>query len=123
MALRSPSSFRPFRAGLVICLLLAQGGCAILERRWPDAGTGGFGEYYATPDPRAHALGERLADLEARQARTYAAAEFDEASMLMVRIRREVAADHPEDAAENMDKLEIILERMQRRMARGRGRA
>jgi hypothetical protein len=109
------------KLALAICALAMLGGCAVFEKRWPDAGTGGFGEYYATPDPRAHVLGERLADLEARNARSLAAAEFDEGSLLYVRIKREVAAGHLEDAAANMDRLDALADRMERRIGRARG--
>ncbi len=109
------------RLALVIGAFAMLAGCAIFEKRWPDAGTGGFGEYYVTPDPRADALGERLAGLEARDARTFAAAELDESRLLFIRIKREIAADHPEDAATNMDRLDVIVDRMERRVNRAQG--
>lgn len=115
-------AFKPLRAALLAALVLAPAlsGCAIFDRRWPQAGGGGFGEYKELTDPRAMALDERLAGLVARDAQRFAAAELDEASLLFIRIKRELAADHPEDAELNMDRLDALTDRMEKRLIKAR---
>ena len=113
--------FKPLRALCLVALVLAPAlsGCAIFDRRWPEAG-GGYGEYQELTDPRAMALDERLAGLVARDAQRFAAAELDEATLLFIRIKRELAADHPEDAELNMDRLDALADRMEKRLIRAR---
>jgi len=71
-------------------------------------------------NPRAQALDERLAGFVARDAKRFAVAELDEASMLFVRIKRELAAEHPEDAEINMDRLDELADRMEKRLIKAR---
>jgi len=103
-----------------LVLTPALSGCAIFDRRWPEAGGGGYGEYMELTNPRAQALDERLAGFVARDAKRFAAAELDEASMLFVRIKRELAAEHPEDAEINMDRLDELADRMEKRLIKAR---
>lgn len=112
--------FQPLRAACLAALILAPtlSGCAVFDRRWPQAGGGGYGEYQELTDPRAIALDERLGALVARDAKRFAAAEIDEASLLFIRIKRELAADHPEDAELNMDRLDALADRMEKRLKR-----
>jgi hypothetical protein len=105
---------------LILALAPAVSGCAIFDRRWPEAGGGGYGEYQELTDPRAMALDERLSGLVARGAQRFAAAELDEASLLFIRIKRELAADHPEDAQLNMDRLDALADRMEKRLIKAR---
>jgi hypothetical protein len=56
----------------------------------------------------------------ARDAKRFAAAELDEASLLFIRIKRELAADHPEDAEVNMDRLDALADRMEKRLIKAR---
>jgi hypothetical protein len=114
--------FKPLRALCLVAHVLAPAlsGCAIFDRRWPEAGGGGYGEYQELTDPRAMALDERLAGLVARGAQRFAAAELDEATLLFIRIKRELAAGHPEDAELNMDRLDALADRMEKRLIRAR---
>ena len=116
------AGFKPLRSACLVALVLAPAlsGCAIFDRRWPEAGGGGYGEYMELTNPRAQALDERLAGFVARDAKRFAAAELDEASMLFVRIKRELAAEHPEYAEINMDRLDELADRMEKRLIKAR---
>ena len=71
-------------------------GCAALTAApWPTEGTGGFAELLPIDDDRIEALRDRVESFRERGAATAAAAEFASADLLLVRVRREVAAGVP----------------------------
>ncbi len=115
---RAVSRIAPRAAALLLLVALAPAlaGCALFERRWPPEGGGGYGELQEIADERARLLEGRLLEFDARGARRFAGAEYDEAAQLFVRVRRELAADHPEDAALDMDRLEELNARIERRL-------
>jgi hypothetical protein len=115
-------AFAPTRAALFLTLALAPtlAGCALFDRRWPEAGGGGFGELEDVVDPRAQAFEARLPEFDARGARRFAAGEYDEASLLFTRVRRELVAGHEEDAGLNMDRLDELIARIENRLRSAR---
>lgn len=110
----------PWRIVAALALSAALGGCSLFDKPWPPEGGGGFGEYEETQDPRALAQQASLASFQERGAAVYAASDFDEARQLYVRVRRELAAELLEDAADDMDRLDNVLMRIDERMRRAR---
>ena len=62
----------------------------------------------------------RLIAFDERGARRYAAGDFDEASALFIRVKRQVAAGLILDAEDDMDRLEPILTRVETRLRSAR---
>jgi hypothetical protein len=111
------------RAGpllLLAALAPLLSGCAAFERRWPPQAGGGFGELAEIEDERARLIEARLLEFDARGARRFAAAEYDEAAQLFVRVRRELVAEHLEDAALDMDRVDELAARIEKRLRSAR---
>ena len=85
-------------------------GCAALTAApWPTEGTGGFAELLPIDDDRIEALRDRVESFRERGAATAAAAEFASADLLLVRVRREVAAGLLIDADSDVTELERVF--------------
>ncbi len=105
-------------AGMLACLGLS--GCFFSEGPWPVEGAGGFAEYLPITDKQLENLSNRLEALRARGAERYAAAAFAEASLLLTRSRREVAAGLMLDANRDIERLEGQVEAMEANLGRMR---
>lgn len=109
-------SRRLMRAGFAAAVCASLGGCALFQTRWPQEGGGQFAEQYESEDERTRAIEARLEGLHAKGASVYAAGDFDEAKLLLVRIKRQVAADLVLDAEDDMDRMDVVLARMDARL-------
>jgi hypothetical protein len=99
-------------------MALTLGGClgigAVTE--WPDEGTGGLAERRPTTYQSLADLEYRMWQLESAGAREYAASDFAEAELLLIRIRREVAAGLEMDADTHISLLEHRFDVIERRL-------
>jgi len=91
-------------ACLALCLTLS--GCFFDEGPYPEVGQGGFAEWGPIEDTRARALQQRLEAAQRRGAEVYEAAAYADASLLLTRCRRELAAGLMIDARTDLDRLE-----------------
>lgn len=108
------------RVAALLAAALALSGCALLQKSWPPPGGGQFGELFETEDERARAIEARMTAFDERGARRYAAGDFDEASTLLIRVKRQVAAGLILDAEDDMDRMEPILTRIETRLRSAR---
>jgi hypothetical protein len=105
-------------AAQILVLAFSLGGClgigAVTD--WPDSGTGGLAERRPTTYQSLADLEYRMWQLEAAGAREFAAGDFAEAELLMIRIRREVAAGLNMDADTHISLLEHRFDVIERRL-------
>jgi hypothetical protein len=99
-------------AGLFISLSVMLGGCM-----WPPAGLGGFAEHRVIEDFRLQAFDRRIGSAKQRGAETYAALDLYEAELLLNRIKRELTGGLIEDAHQNMGRLSVRLQTIERLLA------
>lgn len=102
--------------GFAAALCASLSGCALFQTRWPEEGGGQFAEQFESEDERTRAIEARLAGLQAKGASVYAAGDFDEAKLLLVRIKRQVAAELVLDAEDDMDRMDKVLARIDSRL-------
>jgi hypothetical protein len=110
-------------AAQILVVALSLGGClgngAVQE--WPDEGTGGLAERRPTTYQSLADLEYRMWQLESSGAREFAASDFAEAELLLIRVRREVAAGLEMDADTHISLLEHRFDVIERRIGeRGR---
>ncbi len=105
----------------LVCLGLS--GCLFSEGPWPVEGTGGFAEYLPITDKQLQDLADRMAALRQRGAEKYAAGAFAEASLLLTRCRRELAAGIVSDANTDIAQLERDIDAMEATLGRKHGEA
>ena len=91
-------------ACLALCLTLS--GCFFDEAPYPEAGQGGYAEWGPIENSRALALQQRLQSAQRRGAELYTASAYADASLLLTRCRRELAAGLTIDARVDLDRLE-----------------
>jgi hypothetical protein len=106
-------------AAQILVTALTLGGCVGLGAvyDWPAEGTGGLAERRPTTYQSLADLEYRLWQLEAAGAREYAASDFAEAELLMIRIRREVATGLNMDADSHISLLEHRFDVIAARLA------
>src|SRR5262249_44597789 len=106
-------------AAQILFVGLALSGCyglgAVTDR--PTEGTGGLAERRPTTYQSLADLEYRMWQLEAAGAREYAASDFAEAELLMIRIRREVATGLTMDAESHISLLEHRFDVIAARLA------
>lgn len=101
----------------VLLAALALAGCETSNfTPWPDNGTGGLAERRPSVDPKISLLNDRMLDMVERGARYYDAAAFQDAEMLMVKIRRESEGQFPEDTVIDIARLEKKLDAIDRNL-------
>jgi outer membrane murein-binding lipoprotein Lpp len=106
---------RKLVAIVVACFSLS--GC-FSEGPWPTAGTGGFAEYMPITDKQIQDLDERLQEAGQRGATKFDAGAYAEASTLLTRSRRELAAGLVLDANADIARLEREVEAIEARLGR-----
>lgn len=84
---------------------------------WPPEGTGGYAERRPSTDARIDALQQRLFRLAERNARYYAAAEFQDAELTLIRVRRLSEGGFPEDCEIEIARLKVLMDRIARVLA------
>jgi len=104
------------RSGLIVVLCLGLSGCLFAEGPWPSEGQGGFAEYLPITDRQLQDLSDRLDALRERGAPTYASAAYAEASLLLTRCRREVAAGLTVDANADIARLAQQVEALETKL-------
>lgn len=92
------------------------------EGPWPSEGAGGFAEYLPITDKQLQDISDRLDALRDRGAPKYAAAAYAEASLLLTRCRREVAAGLMADANADIARLEQKVDALEATLGREPGR-
>jgi hypothetical protein len=106
-------------AAQILIVGLALSGCyglgAVTD--WPAEGTGGLAERRPTTYQSLADLEYRMWQLEAAGAREYASSDFAEAELLLIRIRREVAAGLEMDADAHISLLEHRFDVISGRLA------
>jgi len=108
------------RSGLIVVLCLGLSGCLSGEGPWPSEGRGGFAEFLPITDRQLQDLSDRLDALRQRGAPTYDAAAYAEASLLLTRSRREVAAGLTVDANADISRLERQVEALETKLGQRR---
>ena len=91
---------------VVVVTCLGLSGCYFSEGPWPSEGAGGFAEYLPITDKQLQDLSDRLDALRERGAPKFDAAAYAEASLLLTRCRRELAAGLVADANADIARLE-----------------
>jgi len=111
-------------AAQILVLAFALGGCYGIGAvtQWPDEGTGGGAERRPTTYQSLADLEYRMWQLESAGAREYAASDFAEAELLLIRVRREVAAGLEMDADTHISLLEHRFDVIERRISAVRSR-
>lgn len=100
----------------VLCLVL--GGCESTNfTPWPPQGTGGLAERRPSTDARIDALQARLVRLGERNARYYAAAYYQDAELMMIRVRRLSEGGFPEDCEIEIARLKAQMDKIDRILA------
>ncbi|TCT06574.1 hypothetical protein [Aquabacter spiritensis] len=84
---------------------------------WPPNGTGGLAERRPSTDARIDALQNRLFRLAERNARYYAAADFQDAEFTLVKIRRLSEGGFPEDSEIEIARLKLQMDHIDRVIA------
>ncbi|RBP16094.1 hypothetical protein DFR50_10656 [Roseiarcus fermentans] len=102
----------------VSCLGLS--GCFFSEGPWPSEGAGGFAEYLPIQDKQLQDLSDRLDALRQRGAPKYDAAAYADASLLLTRCRREMAAGLTADASADIARLERQIDALEAAVRRKR---
>jgi len=101
---------------LVCFAALALPGCAILKaEKWPEHGAGGLAEFTLTTDERLGAMISRLDTLRNAGARTFAAADFENAEILLARVQREFAGGLMLDGEASLHELNVLVASIERR--------
>ena len=85
---------------------------------WPPQGTGGYAERRPSNDARIDALQQRLFRQGERNARYYAAAEYQDAEMTLIRVRRLSEGGLPEDCELAIARLKVQMDAIDRMIAR-----
>lgn len=107
------------RALLLPLLAVTLAGCESTNfTPWPPQGTGGLAERRPTTDARIEALQMRLVRLGERNARYYAAADFQDAERMMVQVRRLSEGGLPEDCEIEIARLKLQMDKVERILAR-----
>jgi hypothetical protein len=107
---------------LVIVAGLLTSACDTVSRvPWPPKGGGGMAERRPSEDPRIDALQRRLMVLTERNARTYAAADYADAELMLITLRRLSEGGLPEDAEIQMARLKRKLDQIEHALARPKG--
>ena len=101
---------------VVACVSLS--GCLFSEGPWPTEGTGGFAEYMPITDKQLQDLDNRLESARQRGAMKYDAAAYADASLLLTRSRRELAAGLVVDANADIAELERKVGAIEARLGR-----
>lgn len=94
------------RIAATLALGLTLSGCFYDEAPYPATGHGGFAEWQAIEDPRARAAQDRLEAAQRRGAERYDASAYADASLLLTRCRRELAAGLMIDASADLERLD-----------------
>lgn len=108
------------RPGLLLLPVLALGlaGCESSNFvPWPPQGTGGLAERRPSTDGRIDALQARLFRLGERNARYYAAAYYQDAELMMIRVRRLSEGGFPEDCEIEIARLKAQMDKIDRILA------
>ena len=100
----------------IVAACVSLSGC-FSEGPWPRAGTGGFAEYMPITDKQLQDLDERLQRARQHGATKFDAAAYAEASTLLTRSRRELAAGLVLDANADIARLEREVEAIEARLA------
>lgn len=103
---------------LLPLLALALAGCESTNfTPWPPQGTGGLAERRPSNDARIDALQQRLFRLGERNARYYAAADFQDAELRMIQVRRLSEGGFPEDCEIAIARLKLQMDKIDRILA------
>ncbi|MEP9376993.1 hypothetical protein ABLE91_09785 [Aquabacter sp. CN5-332] len=109
---------RALHLTLLPALALLLSGCESSNfTPWPPQGTGGLAERRPSTDARIDALQQRLFRLAERNARYYAAADFQDAEITMIRVRRLSEGGFPEDCEIEIARLKVQMDRIDRTIA------
>lgn len=95
---------------------LALSGCALMTaEKWPEHGGGGLAEFTESSDERIGPMVARVDALRNAGARTFAAADFDNAEVLLARVQREFAGGLLIDGEANLHQLSLLIASIERR--------
>ncbi|OYX89808.1 MAG: hypothetical protein B7X99_01680 [Rhizobiales bacterium 17-65-6] len=102
----------------IVLLALTLAGCESSSFvPWPPQGSGGLAERRPSTDARIDALQQRLFRQGERNARYYAAAEFQDAELMMIRVRRLSEGGFPEDCEIEIARLKLQMDKIDRILA------
>jgi hypothetical protein len=106
------------RVAMIAAGLLAIAGCT----QWPKEGTGGMGEFQPIENERAAELDYKIQRLAALGGDRYAASDMVEARTMLIRVRRALLGGLQEDAEQDMDRIDVTIRVIQKRLGTSRRR-
>lgn len=95
-----------YKIVVIVVASVSLSGCFFSEGPWPTEGAGGFAEYLPITDKQLQDLDNRLEAARQGGAMKYDAGAYADASLLLTRCRRELAAGLVVDANADIARLE-----------------